>query len=107
MTAILGGFWDSMLAEGRHFWITANSDSHIHYTQGGIDFWPGEYSKTYVYAESNPADILAALRGGRIFVTTGDLISELYVDVSTEQGSAMIGGSLTDNRYPFSTVAFS
>lgn len=100
MTAILGGFWDSMLAEGRHFWITANSDSHIHYTQGGIDFWPGEYSKTYVYAESNPADILAALRGGRIFVTTGDLISELYVDVSTEQGSAMIGGSLIDNRYP-------
>ena len=100
MTAILGGFWDSMLAEGRSFWITANSDSHIHYTQGGIDFWPGEYSKTYVYAEPDPDSILSALRAGQIFVTTGDLVSELYVDVSNEQGTSMIGGTLSANAYP-------
>ncbi len=30
-TAILGGFWDSMLGEGRRWWVTANSDSHVHY----------------------------------------------------------------------------
>ena len=41
MTAQLGGFWDSMLAEGRHWWITANSDSHVHWREGGSDFWPG------------------------------------------------------------------
>ena len=40
-----------MLSEGRRWWITANSDSHIHYTEGSIDFWPGEYSKTFVHAE--------------------------------------------------------
>ena len=51
MTARLGGFWDSMLGEGRRWWITANSDSHIHWSEGGADFWPGEYSKTYVLAE--------------------------------------------------------
>ena len=44
MTAKLGGFWDSMLGEGRRWWITANSDSHKHYSEGGVDFWPGEYS---------------------------------------------------------------
>ncbi|MGY1737570.1 PHP domain-containing protein [Geodermatophilus sp. SYSU D00684] len=28
MTAKVGGVWDSLLAEGRPWWITANSDSH-------------------------------------------------------------------------------
>ncbi len=31
MTAIVGGLWDSMLGEGRRFWIVATSDSHAHY----------------------------------------------------------------------------
>ena len=94
MTAGLGGFWDSMLGEGRHWWITANSDSHVHYTEGGSDFWPGEFSKTYVHAEKSYDAILDGIRSGRVFVTTGDLISEL--DVSAQFGSktAQIGGSL-------------
>ncbi|MEX0902581.1 MAG: hypothetical protein WDZ76_07645 [Pseudohongiellaceae bacterium] len=95
MTAILGGFWDSMLSEGRDWWITANSDSHVHYTEGGSDFWPGEYSKTYVWAEKNHDDILNGIRGGRVFVTTGDLISELYVSATVAGIDANIGGSLT------------
>lgn len=95
MTAKLGGFWDSMLAEGRHWWITANSDSHVHYTQGGADFWPGEYSKTYVFADKNHASIMDNLRAGHVFVTTGDLISELYVQVLSAAGSAAIGDDVT------------
>ena len=94
MTARLGGFWDSMLGEGRRWWITANSDSHVHYTEGGIDFWPGEYSKTYVYARKNHADILDGLRNGRVFVTLGDLVSELTVSVSDGRAAAEIGGEL-------------
>ncbi len=84
MTARVGGFWDSMLGEGRHWWITSDSDSHVHYTEGGADFWPGEFSKTYVYAEKNYHSILQALRGGHVFVTTGDLLSELYVSAAVE-----------------------
>ena len=91
MTAKLGGFWDSMLGEGRRWWITANSDSHVHYTEGGIDFWPGEYSKTYVYAQKSHDSILRGIREGRIFVTTGDLITELYVTVESKSNSASIG----------------
>jgi hypothetical protein len=60
MTARLGGFWDSMLGEGRRWWITATSDSHIHWSDDGGDFWPGEYSKTYVLAEKNHHSIRAA-----------------------------------------------
>jgi hypothetical protein len=92
-TATLGGFWDSMLGEGRNWWITSNSDSHVHYTEGGSDFWPGEYSKTYVWSEKNHDSIMAGIRSGNVFVTTGDLISELYVTVSNgdQSLSASIG----------------
>ena len=94
MTARLGGLWDAFLGEGRRWWVTANSDSHVHFTEGGADFWPGEYSKTYVYAERTYDDVLAGIRAGRIFVTTGDLISELYVSAMASGVSAGIGGEL-------------
>lgn len=94
MTARLGGFWDSMLGEGRRWWITATSDSHIHWREGGSDFWPGEYSKTYVFAEKSYDDILEGVRSGRVFVTTGDLISELYVTGTASGEEASIGGTL-------------
>ena len=89
MTAIVGGFWDAMLGEGRRWWITANSDSHIHYTEGGIDFWPGEYSKTFVHAEKTHDSILESLRAGRMFVVTGDLITAL--DVTLSDGVSSVG----------------
>ena len=94
MTARLGGFWDSMLGEGRAWWITANSDSHVNWREGGADFWPGEYSKTYVWAERSHDDILAGIRSGRVFVTTGDLLSQLFVTASVDGTDAHIGGTL-------------
>ncbi|MEU8124682.1 phosphoesterase [Spirillospora sp. NPDC049024] len=81
MTARLGGLWDALLGEGRRWWITSTSDSHVHYTDGGSDFWPGEYSKTYVHARRDYGDVLDGLRNGRIFVTIGDLIDLLEVSV--------------------------
>jgi hypothetical protein len=81
MTAKVGGLWDSMLGEGRHWWITSTSDSHVNWRDGGGDFWPGEYSKTYVKAEKDYNDIMENLRNGHVFVSTGDLISELDVKV--------------------------
>ncbi len=108
MTARVGGFWDSMLGEGRRWWITANSDSHVHWREGGVDFWPGEYSKTYVYAEKSHDDILDGVRSGRVFVTTGDLISELYVTLSADGDEASIGGALpvSDGANVLVTVRF-
>lgn len=94
MTARLGGFWDSMLGEGRRWWITANSDSHVNWREGGSDFWPGEYSKTYVWANKNHDDILDGIRNGRVFVTLGDLISALHVSASSSGNEAMMGEAL-------------
>ncbi|WP_026693863.1 phosphoesterase [Peribacillus kribbensis] len=105
MTAKVGGLWDSMLGEGRHWWITASSDSHVNWRDGGSDFWPGEYSKTYVKATKNYKDVMENLRNGHVFVTTGDLISELDVKAQAvgktplhaeaKGNSASIGETLT------------
>lgn len=94
MTATLGSFWDSMLAEGRRWFITATSDSHSNWRDGGNDFWPGEYSKTYVQARPDHADIVDGLRSGRIFETTGDLVSEVDVVAASDSARAGIGGTL-------------
>lgn len=107
MTAKVGGLWDSMLGEGRHWWITATSDSHVNWRDGGSDFWPGEYSKTYVKAEKDYEDIMESLRSGNVFVSTGDLVSELDMKVQAQGkspifakakgNSATIGETLTLN----------
>jgi len=105
MTAEMGGFWDSMLGEGRRWWITANSDSHMNYREGGKDFWPGEFSKTYVFGQKTHDGILSSLRNGKVFVTTGDLISELDVSVEAEgERSAGIGGTVNVGREQAITI---
>lgn len=100
MTAAVGGVWDSMLGEGRRWWITANSDSHRHYTEGGVDFWPGEYSKTWVYGLKNHASLLASIRSGRIFVATGDLVTGVYMAISVNGASTEVplGSALAYER---------
>jgi hypothetical protein len=98
MTAIVGGLWDSMLGEGRRFWIVATSDSHANFadpTSPGSDFWPGQYQKTYVWATRSYDDVLDGLRKGRVFAVAGDLISELDVVASAGRVSAASGGTIT------------
>ncbi len=105
MTATVGGLWDSLLAEGRPWWITANSDSHVVHldtsvrgpnsdfeangryndpVHGGVpntgagDFWPGYYSRTHVGATSfRYRAVMDGMRAGRVWVDHGGLISGL------------------------------
>lgn len=72
--AKVGGLWDAMLGEGRHFWLFASSDFH----NTANDFWPGQYQKTYTFVqEDEPQAILDGLRSGNSFVVEGDLINAL------------------------------
>jgi hypothetical protein len=101
MTAIVGGLWDSMLGEGRRFWIVATSDSHAHYAdeaRAGSDFWPGQYHKTYVHAVRSYSGVLDGLRNGRIFAVAGDLISELTVEAKSGRHTAGMGETLPAER---------
>jgi hypothetical protein len=93
MTATVGGLWDSLLAEGKPWWISANSDSHNNWNETArrpdgsdqaqfdrdghyqdpvygnqvnalnSDFWPGFYSRTHVGADRR--DYLAVMEGLR------------------------------------------
>jgi len=87
MTTQVGGVWDQMLAAGTRFWITASSDSHVNQRDGGSDFDPGEYSKTYVWARRQADDILGGVRAGRMFAVTGDLIDAMEFSVQASDGS--------------------
>ncbi|MEU8231302.1 histidinol-phosphatase [Actinoplanes sp. NPDC048967] len=105
MTATVGGLWDSLLAEGRAWWVTVNSDSHVNYldqsdrgpdsdfeangryndpvytgkvnTTAG-DFWPGFYGRTNVGSTSfSYRAVMDGLRAGRVWVDHGRLIKSL------------------------------
>lgn len=113
MTALVGGVWDSLLGEGRRFWIVATSDSHRNYADPepsarGIDFWPGEYQKTYVYAFRTYEDVLDGLRNGRIFAVSGDLVTELDVIANASGRRVETGGTLgvTANESVEVTIRF-
>jgi hypothetical protein len=109
MTSTVGGLWDSLLAEGKSWWITANSDSHVVYLDQSdrgpnsdfekngryndpvytgktlttaADFWPGQYSRTNVGAKSfSYKSVMDGLRAGRVWVDHGRLIKSLDVRV--------------------------
>ncbi|MBQ1093822.1 PHP domain-containing protein [Streptomyces sp. B93] len=122
MTATVGGLWDSLLAEGKPWWITANSDSHQNYgdtTMRGpnsdfnangkyedpvyagqidlaqADYWPGYYSRTHVGSDGfSYAAVMDGIRAGRIWVDHGQLLSALDVRVSGGSRWATLGGAL-------------
>ncbi|MES9942187.1 MAG: hypothetical protein ABW104_18180 [Candidatus Thiodiazotropha sp. 6PLUC2] len=87
-TATLGGLWDAMLGEGRHWWNFASSDFHNHWSTGGSDFWPGEYQKIYTYmnTKSNIPEeaVFDSLRSGASWHVEGDLIDKLNFTASAK-----------------------
>lgn len=95
MTAKVGGVWDALLSEGRHFSIIAQSDFH----STSKDFWPNQYSKTHLFLSDNENQSAAerlvhALQSGTSFVTHGDLISHLNFSASSPTEEAFMGQTL-------------
>jgi hypothetical protein len=95
MCAKVGGLWDAMLSEGRHFWVFANSDCHSNEVGAG-DFFPGEYQKnhTFVTAKNDPQAIADGLRSGNTFCVMGDLINGLEFTVN---GTVMGGTAVVED----------
>lgn len=115
-TATVGGLWDAMLAEGKLFSVTSNSDVHrvtfdtwkngdwlpgqnfdntgrlpdpVNTTepQPGSDFWPGQFSRTHVgVTRYGYRQVMAGLRAGRVWVDHGQLIDGIDVRVNREHG---------------------
>ncbi len=89
-TAKVGGLWDALLGEGRHFFDFASSDYHSHWTAGSSDFYPGEYQKDWVQPKQDEDGgfggstyqndlnaIVNGMRSGNSFFVEGDLVDRL------------------------------
>ncbi|MEU1001897.1 PHP domain-containing protein [Streptomyces tibetensis] len=114
-TATVGGLWDSMLAEGRLFSVTTNSDAHrivfdtwkngdwqpgqtfdntgklpdpvnTDTPQPGSDFWPGQFSRTHVgVTRYGYRAVMSGMRAGRVWVDHGHLLDGLDVRLTRDR----------------------
>lgn len=98
MISEVGGIWDALLGEGRHFWNFANSDFHFkvssnrNYSSG---YWPSEYSRNYTWVEGNTfKDVVDGMRSGKSFSVYGDLINALDFKASNNSTQAEMGENL-------------
>lgn len=100
MLAEVGGMWDALLGEGRRFFTFANSDFHFKVRKdptGGSysGYWPGEYSRNYTWVEGDTMNDLAdALRSGKSFAVTGDLIDTLDFTAKGKTEKVEMGSTL-------------
>ncbi|MFS0858508.1 S-layer homology domain-containing protein [Paenibacillus taichungensis] len=96
MVAKVGGLWDALLGEGRHFWNYGNSDYHFKTIDtNSSGYFPGEYAKTYSWVDGTGMQaVLEGLRSGKSFSVFGDLISALDFTASGAGTQAEMGGDL-------------
>jgi hypothetical protein len=95
MVAKVGGLWDALLGEGRHFFTFVNSD--FHNTDG--DFWPGEYAKSYTRVDGSGYDALVAgLKRGDSFMVHGGLIDKLSFKANADHSKAGMGGTVVAEK---------
>lgn len=100
-TATLGGLWDALLGEGRHWFNFASSDYHRHHTAGGDDFFPGEYQRNYIKVVDKDRngkrsldEVVDGMRSGNSFHVMGDLIDHLEFSATGLGGEAEMGEDL-------------
>ncbi|HEX3077636.1 MAG TPA: hypothetical protein VHQ24_12305, partial [Lachnospiraceae bacterium] len=104
MLAKVGGIWDSLLGEGRHFYNFANSDCHFKISgTNSSGYLPGEFSRNYTLI--NPGtdsifdyiDVVEGMRSGNSFSVYGDLINALDFTAVCDKNSAAMGSELHAN----------
>jgi len=107
MVAKIGGAWDALLGEGRHWFVYGDSEykwwTNQYKDAGGNvvgasydDFWPGQYDKTWTYARSDGNDgLVAAIKSGDSFIANGDLIRALDFHAALGKKARTMGQTLT------------
>jgi hypothetical protein len=84
VAARVGDAWDTLLGEGVDVWgAYAPSDFHDNNYAGLADYWPGEFSETWVYAPNATSNgVLQGLRAGHVFADHGRIVREVELTVS-------------------------
>lgn len=96
MLAEVGGWWDSLLSEGRRIWNVSNSDYHFKISANGLytsGYYPGEYSKNYTFVSESKDELglLEGLRSGEMFGATGNLIDALDFTIQANGQTGYMG----------------
>jgi uncharacterized protein YjdB len=93
--ARVGDAWDILLQEGYDIWAArAPSDFHDARPAGLNDFWPCQFSETWLYVpERTPTGVLKALRAGTFFAVHGHIARgvQLTVEVDGLGRAASVG----------------
>ena len=83
----IGGAWDELLSKGFRISTRCGSDFHRHFTNGGQDYFPGEFVQDCLNVETcDYSSILNAYRNGNFFTTCGNLISNPEFSVTENNG---------------------
>lgn len=84
VVARVGDAWDRLLAEGLDVWAAdAPSDFHNVSPADPHDYWPGEFSETWLYVPSNdPAGVLRAFHAGSFFADHGRIVRNVWLEVT-------------------------
>jgi hypothetical protein len=86
VVARAGDGWDQLLAAGIDVWgAEASSDFHNADPRDLHDYWPGEFSETWLYVpEKTATGVLQALRAGSFFGVHGQIAREVQIRVDAD-----------------------
>jgi hypothetical protein len=86
VVATVGGVWDTLLMKGIDVWgARADSDFHNDNPNDLNDFWPGQFSETWLYvADRSPNAVLQAYRAGSFFAVLGHIVREVELTVEAK-----------------------
>jgi len=84
--ARIGDLWDQLLAGGEEWWgAAAFSDFHDEPDDGLRDYWPGQFSETWLYVPERTAEgVLNALRAGCFFADHAAIVREVKLTVQAQ-----------------------
>ncbi len=91
----IGGVCDQVLAGGQRIVMLAESHLHRHISEGGDEFWPGEFRRNYIYCpERTESGLFRGLRSGASYFVLGGIVEEVEFTASVAGETIMMGESL-------------
>lgn len=84
--AEVGDGWDTLLQKGVDLWgARADSDFHNANPKNLNDYWPGQFSETWLYVpEKSARGVLRAFRAGSFFAAHGHIVRQVAFTVEAE-----------------------
>ena len=85
----IGAEWDQLLLRGHRIYARCGSDFHRHFTDGGHDYYPGEFVQDHLRVENcTYEEIVAAYRAGHFYCTVANVISDPVWEIGEDAPDA-------------------